>query len=89
MNAINRNDRSLDRNVPLFSAEAYSEPSQTSKMELLANGVKLFFLLFLATSFGTSSILDVWLCSEYTSVINHKSTHRSTETDATNYDRNL
>ena len=42
----------------------YFEPSLISKMDLLAKTVKGFQLL---TIFTKSSILDVWLSSEYAS----------------------
>ena len=43
----------------------YSEPCQTSKMELFAKIVKRH----LATIFAKSSVLDVWHGSEYASVL--------------------
>ena len=49
-------------NIP----EAYSEPRQTSKMELLANIV--YGLEQSLTVFEKSSIPDVWMGSEYASV---------------------
>ena len=45
------------------AAEAYSEPSHTSKMELFAIIVKGFQPL---NSFAKISIIDVWLGSQYT-----------------------
>ena len=44
--------------------EAYSEHSGISKMELLAKFINSFNSL---TTFVKSSILEVWLCSEYAS----------------------
>ena len=47
------------------NSEVYLEPSQTSNMELLkkiANGFKPFLI------FPNSSILDIWLSTEYASV---------------------
>ena len=49
----------------LHLAEAYSEPSQTSKMELC---VKLVNSLQPLTLFLKNSILDVWLGCEYASI---------------------
>ena len=45
-------------------SDAYPEHSQTSKMELF---VKMDKGCSTLTIFEKSSILDVWLCSEYTS----------------------
>ena len=47
-----------------FQTEAYSEPSRTSKMELFAKIVNSRTPLIIFTK---SSILDVWLGSEYAS----------------------
>ena len=49
-------------NIP----KAYSEPRRTSKIELLANIV--YGLEPSLTVFVKSSILDVWMGPEYTSV---------------------
>ena len=46
-------------------SEAYSEPSQTSKMEIL---LKIVNVIKSLTFFAESSILDVWLGSKYESV---------------------
>ena len=46
--------------------EVYSEPSQTSKMELFAKRVNDWKLL---TFFVKNSVLDVWQGSEYTSSV--------------------
>ena len=48
----------------LLSAEAYSEPCQTSKMKLCAKKVNS---LQPFTIFAKNSIFDVWKCSEYAS----------------------
>ena len=45
-----------------WATEAYSDPCQTSKMELL---VKIFNGIQLLTVFAKSSFLDVWQGSEY------------------------
>ena len=44
-------------------SEAYSEPSQTSKMEFFAKIVNGFQLLTISAK---RSIVDVWQCLEYT-----------------------
>ena len=54
----------------MWSAEAYSEPCQTSKMALLAKIVGVFQPL---TVFVKSFILDVWQGSEYASADHIKS----------------
>ena len=48
----------------IWTAEVYSELSQTSTMELFAKIGKGFQLL---TIFIKSIILDIWLCFEYVS----------------------
>ena len=52
-----------------FKAEAYLEPSQTSKMELFMKTVNDFQLL---TNYAKSFVLDVWLGSQYTSEKSYK-----------------
>ena len=52
----------------MLSAEGYSEPNRTSKMELfteIVNGLNLL------TVFTKSSDLDVWQGSEFTSDLKH------------------
>ena len=58
-----------------LNLETYSEPSQTSEMEIFAITVNHFKPL---TIFGKSSILDVWLGSEYASAIKKPSLMRTT-----------
>ena len=50
------------------ASEAHLEPSQTSKMEILAHIVKSWKLL---TIFAKNSILDIWLGFEYASICTH------------------
>ena len=50
------------------ASEADLEPSQTSKMEILAHIVKSWKLL---TIFAKNSILDIWLGFEYASICTH------------------
>ena len=58
----------------LFSREAYTESSQTPKMEFLAKNYfrqKIYLKLFPLTIFAKSSILDVWVSSESASAEVH------------------
>ena len=55
--------------LEIVVSEAYSEPSQTSKIELFEKVVNGFQPL---TIFEKSSILDVWQGSEYASGNNQK-----------------
>ena len=57
--------QNLSKQFTLHSAEAYSEPYQTSKIELFSKIVDSFHLL---TIFSKSFILDAWQVSEYASV---------------------
>ena len=55
-----------ERSFTRICAEAYSEPSRTSNMELFAKIIKGYLLL---TIFVKISTLDVWLGAEYASRI--------------------
>ena len=50
-------------------SEVHLEPSQRSKMELFVDIVRGWKKL---TNFEESSVLDIWLCSEYASEFSYK-----------------
>ena len=62
-------------------SETYSEPSQTSKMELFVKIVKSWNPLSI---FAKSSIIDVWQCSEDNSEFSCKWSHFWRGTDIPN-----